>query len=146
MKKLIVLIGAAAIAVAPVVFAHEGEEHEAQKEITVKGEVIDIACYVEHNGSGEKHIACAKMCMENGLPVGIKANDGKTYLLVGDHKPLRVCLESPIMYRFVATDVRRWSPGGRSMTATSSRRWLHRLSKHALNKELVEFAGKTIRS
>jgi|ERR1051326_2651472 hypothetical protein len=100
MKKLIVLIGAAAIAVAPVVFAHEGEEHEAQKEITVKGEVIDIACYVEHNGSGEKHIACAKMCMENGLPVGIKANDGKTYLLVGDHK--------------------------------------------SLNKELVEFAGKTI--
>ena len=63
-------------------------------------EVIDIACYVEHNGSGEKHIACAKMCMENGLPVGIKANDGKTYLLVGDHK--------------------------------------------SLNKELVEFAGKTI--
>ena len=27
-----------------------------------------------------------------GLPVGIKATDGKTYLLVGEHKPLNATL------------------------------------------------------
>jgi hypothetical protein len=77
------------------IFAHEGHEHqgkeaasENKQEVTVKGEVLDMACYIDHNATGEKHADCAKKCINSGLPVGIKANDGKTYLLIGEHKPL----------------------------------------------------------
>jgi hypothetical protein len=74
------------------VIAHEGEDHQKEtsraREITVRGEVLDIACYIDHNAMGEKHADCAKKCIASGLPVGIKADDGKTYLLIGEHKPL----------------------------------------------------------
>jgi len=56
-------------------------------EITVTGEVLDMACYLDHGASGEKHADCAKMCISSGLPVGLKTADGKVYLLLGQHKP-----------------------------------------------------------
>jgi len=67
------------------------EEHAHQDEgsmATVTGEVVDMACYLDHGAQGAKHAGCAKTCIESGLPVGIKAADGKTYLVIGDHKPL----------------------------------------------------------
>jgi hypothetical protein len=67
--------------------AQETEKSSGQ-EATVTGEVIDMSCYLDHGATGEKHAACAKKCIASGLPVGIKANDGNTYLLIGDHKPL----------------------------------------------------------
>jgi type 1 fimbria pilin len=66
--------------------AQETEKSSGQ-EVTVTGEVLDMSCYIDHGAMGEKHAACAKKCIASGLPVGIKANDGKTYLLIGDHKP-----------------------------------------------------------
>jgi|SRR6267143_1004755 len=72
--------------------AHEGHDDKEKlatgetKKIT--GEVVDMACYVDHNATGEKHADCAKRCITSGLPVGLKADDGKTYLLIGEHKPL----------------------------------------------------------
>jgi Zn finger protein HypA/HybF involved in hydrogenase expression len=61
---------------------------EERKEVTVTGEVVDMACYLDHGATGEKHAACAADCIESGLPVGIKAADGKVYLLIGEHKPM----------------------------------------------------------
>jgi hypothetical protein len=55
---------------------------------TVTGEVVDLVCYTDSGASGPGHADCAKVCIDAGLPVGLKAQDGKTYLLVGDHKPL----------------------------------------------------------
>jgi hypothetical protein len=54
------------------------------QEIVVKGEVLDMTCYIAHNLSGPQHAECAKTCIRKGLPVGIKGEDGKTYLLVGE--------------------------------------------------------------
>jgi hypothetical protein len=68
--------------------AAEEHQHEAGTEATVKGEVLDMACYLDHGAKGEKHAQCAQTCIESGLPVGIKGEDGKTYLLIGEHKPL----------------------------------------------------------
>jgi len=68
--------------------AAEEQPHPAGTEVTVKGEVLDMACYLDHGAHGEKHAQCAQMCIESGLPVGIKGEDGKTYLLIGEHKPL----------------------------------------------------------
>ena len=53
------------------------------QEIVVKGEVLDMTCYIAHNLSGPQHAECAKTCIRKGLPVGIKGEDGKVYLLVG---------------------------------------------------------------
>ena len=84
---------AALFAVYPAV-AHEGHEHGEKDAIAsgetkkITGEVIDMACYVDHNATGEKHADCAKKCITNGLPVRLKADDGKTYLVIGEHKPL----------------------------------------------------------
>jgi len=84
---------AALFAVYPAV-AHEGHEHGEKDAIAsgetkkITGEVIDMACYVDHNATGEKHADCAKKCITSGLPVGLKSDDGKTYLLIGEHKPL----------------------------------------------------------
>lgn len=95
MKKLttILSITAAALFAALPVIAHEGHEHAAgasdeAKDATVTGEVVDMACYIDHNATGDKHTDCAKKCISMGLPVGIKGKDGKTYLLIGEHKPM----------------------------------------------------------
>jgi hypothetical protein len=49
----------------------------------VKGEVLDLTCYVAYNLSGPQHASCARDCIRRGLPVGIKAEDGKVYILTG---------------------------------------------------------------
>lgn len=61
-------------------------------ETTVKGEILDLACYVDHGAAGEKHAKCAGKCIASGLPVGIKGEDGKVYLVIGEHKPLNSVL------------------------------------------------------
>jgi hypothetical protein len=97
MNKMKSLLGiaAAALFAASALLAHEGEDHGKKKEDLasgetkkITGEVLDMACYIDHNATGEKHIDCAKKCIESGLPVGIKGDDGKTYLLIGEHKPM----------------------------------------------------------
>jgi hypothetical protein len=94
MKRLLGIIGAALFA-ASRLSAHEGHEHNGQKEELsagetkkISGEVLDMACYIDHGSTGEKHAECAKKCITSGLPVGLKADDGKTYLLIGEHMPL----------------------------------------------------------
>ena len=91
MKLPLGLIAATALASTPL-FAHEGEDHgkkeagaaaaDTQK---ITGEVVDMVCYIDHGATGEKHADCAKKCIAGGLPVGLKATDGKTYLVVGEH-------------------------------------------------------------
>ena len=58
------------------------------QEIVVRGEVLDMTCYIAHNLSGPQHAECARDCIRKGLPVGIKGEDGKTYLLVGKTQPV----------------------------------------------------------
>ena len=53
------------------------------REIIVKGEVLDMTCYIAYNLSGPEHAKCAKECIKRGLPAGIKGEDGKVYLLTG---------------------------------------------------------------
>jgi hypothetical protein len=89
--KIVVAAGFIAALAIPLALA---EEHEHGKEKldstaskTVTGEIVDMMCYVDHNSSGEKHAGCAAKCIKGGGPVGI-TSEGKTYLVVGDHKPM----------------------------------------------------------
>lgn len=93
MKKLIALL---TILGAFAAWSHAADEMSSgQKtaapksgsELTVTGEVLDMACYLDHGASGEKHAGCAEKCISSGLPVGLKSADGTVYLLIGEHKP-----------------------------------------------------------
>lgn len=79
----VLLLGAPAM-------AHEGHDHGAVKAAsgkttTVKGELLDLACYMAGEEKGAKHAECAGMCVAGGSPLGVLAADGKVYLLVNDH-------------------------------------------------------------
>ncbi len=54
------------------------------QEIFVTGEVLDMTCYIASNLSGPDHAECARICIKNGEPAGIKAQDGEVYLLTGE--------------------------------------------------------------
>jgi hypothetical protein len=82
MKKLLASL------VALGAFVAWGHADTAAGNVTIKGEVVDMACYLDHGAHGEKHAACAAKCIKSGLPVGIKADDGTVYLIIGSHKPL----------------------------------------------------------
>lgn len=53
------------------------------QDVLVKGEVLDMTCYIAYNLSGPEHASCARDCIRSGLPVGIKTQNGKVYLLTG---------------------------------------------------------------
>ena len=52
---------------------------------TVKGEVLDLACYVSHDAHGDDHAKCAERCVKGGQPMGLLAEDGTVYVLFADH-------------------------------------------------------------
>ena len=53
------------------------------KSTTLKGEVVDVSCYLAHGekGMGEGHKSCAEACAKAGSPLGILSN-GKLYVSV----------------------------------------------------------------
>ncbi len=64
----------------------------AMAETTLKGEVVDMHCYVTRHGGegrGAGHSGCANACINRGVTPGFVANDGKLYLLF-DEKPFSV--------------------------------------------------------
>jgi type 1 fimbria pilin len=79
MRNLISIVAGAAFvtALAMPVFAAD---------MTVKGEVVDIACSTKkgEGGKGEAHANCALVCAKNGMPVGILTADA-VYTVTGDY-------------------------------------------------------------
>ena len=57
----------------------------AQEDITVKGEVVDLACYLAKGKKGPEHKACAQMCAKGGVPMGLLTESDELYLLIDDH-------------------------------------------------------------
>ena len=55
-------------------------------DMTVKGEVVDVACSVakKEAGKGSAHAACAMVCAKKGQPVGILTADA-VYTVTGDY-------------------------------------------------------------
>ena len=72
-------------AVGLAVFAIAGAAQAAGgKRITVTGEVIDTWCYLTEimYSEGTAHHRCAVWCAAGGIPVGIKGDDGKVYMVL----------------------------------------------------------------
>ena len=55
---------------------------DKKEEVTIKGEVVDMACWLEEGKMGPEHAKCAKGCVGGGTPAGIVTDDGAVYLVV----------------------------------------------------------------
>ena len=91
MKKLTILkLSAMALAISGALLLPRvgvgADDKEATQ--TIKGEVVDLMCYLDHGAKGDKHKGCASKCIKGGGPVGLLTSDDKLYLVVGDHKPI----------------------------------------------------------
>jgi hypothetical protein len=79
MRNVISLVAGAAFVAALAIPAFAAD-------MTVKGEVVDIACATDKKdaGHGEAHAACAMSCAKRGQPVGIMTADA-IYTVTGDY-------------------------------------------------------------
>ena len=86
MKHRLMLLGVLLLCSTITMMADDKKKEE--KEVTIKGEVVDVACYIAHGAKGEGHKACGESCAKAGGSLGILTSDGKLYLslLPDDHK------------------------------------------------------------
>ena len=83
-KTSTALLGLGAMLALPAV--NLGADGDAETK-TVKGEIVDLMCYLDHGAKGDKHKGCAEKCLKSGGPVGLLSGDD-LYLVIGDHKPI----------------------------------------------------------
>ena len=59
--------------------------------VTVKGEAVDLWCYMEGGDRGPAKKDCATTCAKAGHPIGIVDATGNVYVTAGleDHQPAR---------------------------------------------------------
>jgi hypothetical protein len=58
---------------------------DAAKTVTLKGEVVDAACYLMKGAKGAEHKECAVSCLKGGGTASFLAADGKLFMLIADH-------------------------------------------------------------
>jgi hypothetical protein len=84
--RLLTTVAAVAFAFSLAIAAEEkAVEKASEKSSVVKGEVLDLSCYMGHGGEGEGHAGCAAKCLKGGQPMGLLGADGAVYLLFADH-------------------------------------------------------------
>ena len=90
MRMLFATVAAAALAFSGALAAGEKAMAKTmakteEKTSAVKGEVLDLSCYMGHGGQGEGHAGCAAKCVKGGQPMGLLGTDGAVYVLFADH-------------------------------------------------------------
>jgi hypothetical protein len=86
MKRFLNVLAVVALVLIAVNALAAGQHAKATAGQTiVKGEVVDLGCYLGHAARGADHKSCATKCIANGMPFGLLTADGKLYLLTLDH-------------------------------------------------------------
>jgi len=84
-------IASAALAASVVLFLAGARAFAEPKgeAVTLKGEVVDLWCYLEGGDHGAEHKKCAVECAKAGNPIGLVTEKGDVYVLMGikDHQP-----------------------------------------------------------
>ena len=59
--------------------------------VSLKGEVVDLWCYLEGGDKGADHKQCAVTCAKAGDPIALLTEKDEVYILVGikDHDPAK---------------------------------------------------------
>ncbi|MGH7680507.1 MAG: hypothetical protein ACRENN_00800 [Candidatus Eiseniibacteriota bacterium] len=89
----LLVAGFVGIDAAPNAGAHEGgtasgapgAAKTARKVLTLRGEVLDMSCYVARGFSGPVHRDCALRCIASGVCMGMIGPDSMLYMLTLDH-------------------------------------------------------------
>jgi hypothetical protein len=90
MKKKLVIVAFALLIAAALILANRLKAAEEKAaDVTLKGTVVDMHCYVTHGIRDAKHTACSNACIARGVPAGFLADDGTLYVLF-DEKPFSV--------------------------------------------------------
>jgi hypothetical protein len=53
--------------------------------VALRGEVVDLTCYMGQESRGKEHEGCTKACLMGGAPAGLLSENGSLYLLLEDH-------------------------------------------------------------
>lgn len=85
--KRIALFALILIVSTGLVWAHEmskekGTPMAREKEVSIKGQVVDVSCYLHSGAKGEGHKDCAAACAKAGGALGILTGNGKLYVSV----------------------------------------------------------------
>jgi|SRR5919109_4471031 hypothetical protein len=85
MRKLLVFV-AGAVVITCITTAITDISLVFAADMTVKGEVVDVACALSKGdgGKGAGHAGCAMSCAKNGQPVGILTDDA-VFEVTGDY-------------------------------------------------------------
>ena len=83
-----------AVAVAGSAWAAGSHMDASGKTETISGELLDMSCYMMHEGKGKKHAKCAGACVTGGASLGLLTKDGKVYLVVGNHDDQKPYVEA----------------------------------------------------
>ncbi len=84
----------------------------AQEDVTVQGEILDMTCYLHKGSTGRRHRACAVMCAEKGLPIGILTDKDEVFLLIEDHDdPAPYAAAAKLAGRKAALKGKKYSKG-----------------------------------
>src|SRR3954447_18935721 len=59
------------------------------KIVTLKGEIVDLSCYLQLGKHGGKHRDCGQKCLRAGQPIGLLTQDGTLYTLMEEEHNLR---------------------------------------------------------
>jgi type 1 fimbria pilin len=81
MKRVLIYAAMAIVMIGAAVAASAASD----KEITLKGEVIDQPCYEGKGAKGEAHKACALSCAKRGNQLAILDDGGAVYSITGDY-------------------------------------------------------------
>jgi hypothetical protein len=109
-----ILVGAPAVA--------PGAEGDGEP-MKLKGEIVDLACYVPRGdkGRGPGHEECAEMCAKGGAPLGILGDDGNVILLVEDHaKPSPYGQVKKLAGKQAEVEGKKFTRGGVAVLVVSS--------------------------
>lgn len=90
-KQIWIIVVALATGLLTISYSVLGQS-PATAEVSLKGEVVDMHCYVTRHGGegkGAGHAGCANACINRGVTPGFVASDGRLYLLF-DEKPFSV--------------------------------------------------------
>jgi hypothetical protein len=52
--------------------------------LTLRGEVVDLHCYITRGATGADHAGCGNACLSRGVSAGFLADDGTLYVLLSE--------------------------------------------------------------
>ena len=85
MKKVLLAV----LLMAGLSLAADKPAEKPAADVTLKGTVVDMHCYVTHGIHDAAHTECSNACIARGLPAGLLAEDGTLYVLF-EQKPFSI--------------------------------------------------------